>query len=400
MERLIFMATYSIIHNSGALYLNLKGSTSEGAYVHRPVNLYSSSASKDQQWVIDSFSGVQVIKTIHNETFGLNYRPSSSNCDIQVISGNETDAEVLFHAQSDGTYKIELAHHTGLYLTADSFYRGGTVSWKSARTDRSQNWLIRPFANIAPTKHTVTSGTFAGKNLTILTTDASNIRLVNLCQNVNLADSAYYGLNAGFFNSGIPNDPTVLNVAICDGSVVGPSSTDGINNNNCGAGIIFWNGTNFDVRPVTPGDGYFNSTDHDATEFLGRGVGTWAQGGFSMHLGLSDWYAKLTEEQFGIPNTGIWNAADRYRAGIVVNKVQKTVYLVACTTNATFAQFRSAIQAWLGISDGNSLNGTYSGLFLDGGASTQLKGRQPNGADKFAGGSRKLCQIIALRDNT
>ena len=131
------MALYSIIHNSGALYLNLEGSGA--AYVHRPVNLYSSTASVDQQWVIDSFSGTQVIRSQNNTAYGLNYRPSTSKCDIQIVSGNETDAEVVFRAQSDGTHKIELAHHAGLYLTADGTNRTSTVSWKSARSDRSQN---------------------------------------------------------------------------------------------------------------------------------------------------------------------------------------------------------------------------------------------------------------------
>ena len=391
------MALYSIIHNSGALYLNLEGSGA--AYVHRPVNLYSSTASVDQQWVIDSFSGTQVIRSQNNTAYGLNYRPSTSKCDIQIVSGKETDAEVVFRAQSDGTHKIELAHHAGLYLTADGTNRTSTVSWKSARSDRSQNWLIWPYANRKPTKHNVFSYEYAGRTLTVFETHATNLKLLNLEGKSNIIDSPYYGANAGYFTGAAQaSEPNVLNVAICDGQPVGPKSNDGLGGRWIGGGIIAWNGSNFDVRPVNPGDSYFYG--NQATEFLNLGYGTWAQGGYSMYLGLSNWFELMVKENNNIDDDYTFHSS-RPRTGFVINRNLNKVYMVTCKVNSTFAEFRTSILAWLGISDGNTLNSVYSGLFLDGGGSTSLKARQNDGVDKLIPtDGRNLYQILALRDNT
>lgn len=389
------MAIYSLISNSSALYLNLKGSGA--AYAHRDVNLYNSTASVDQQWVIDSFSGVQVIRSQNNTIYGLNYRPSSGECDIQVIRGNETDAEVIFHSQSDGTYKIELAHHAGLYLTANSLRRLATISWETEQSNRNQNWLIYPYADIGPTKQSVFSGTYAGKNLTILSTDASNIKLLNLQGQMNLQTSPYYGLNGGFWST----NTNTLNIAICDGAVVGPGENDGLQNNWCGSGVIYWDGSDFIVKPITPGSTAYADDPSLSKEFLDGGEGTWAQGGFSMLLGLSNWREMAREEQAGDNNpNGVWNI-EAMRSAMVIDKVQKKVYLIDCTSTATFTQVRAAIQAWLGITDGNELNSRYSGLLLDGSGSSQLKARQEDGVDKMClGDGRALHQIIALRNNT
>lgn len=145
------MAIYSIIHNSGSMYLNLQGSGA--ATAHRNVNIYSSTASTDQKWSIASLTGTQIIYSQNNTAYGLNYYRTNANCDIQIVSGNEVDAQVNFHPQSDGTYKIELAHHAGLFLTADSENLNGNVSWKSAKSGNSQKWVIRLVSVISPSKH-------------------------------------------------------------------------------------------------------------------------------------------------------------------------------------------------------------------------------------------------------
>lgn len=243
------MAIYSIIHNSGSIYLNLQGTGA--ATAHRNVN---TTASNDQKWSIASLSGTQIIYSQNNTAYGLNYYRTNANCDIQIVSENEVDARVNFRLQSDGTYKIELAHHAGLFLTADSDNLNGNVSWKSARSVNSQKWVIKLVSSISPSKHTYSSGTYASKSLKIIETPASNIKLINLLQQVNLKTAPCYGINGGWFNTG--TDTAALNIAISDGKVVGPDSDDGLTNHFLGSGVIFWNGSSFSIRPTTPGTTY------------------------------------------------------------------------------------------------------------------------------------------------
>ena len=50
------------------------------------------------------------------------------------------------------------------------------------------------------------------------------------------------------------------------------------------------------------------------------------------------------------------------------------VYLIATAKNVNYVEFRSAIQSYLGLKDSAATNDpAWKGLFLDGGASTQLR---------------------------
>ena len=85
-------------------------------------------------------------------------------------------------------------------------------------------------------------------------TNASNIMLRNLKCEHNLFDRIYFGINGGFFSwTKNGNRYRVLNLAKCDGAVVGPNSDDGISNGWLGGGVIYWDGkylkTKVDYRP-------------------------------------------------------------------------------------------------------------------------------------------------------
>ena len=119
-----------------------------------------------------------------------------------------------------------------------------------------------------------------------------------------------------------------------------------------------------------------------------------------MYLGLSNWFELMVKENNNIDDDYTFHSS-RPRTGFVINRNLNKVYMVTCKVNSTFAEFRTSILAWLGISDGNTLNSVYSGLFLDGGGSTSLKARQNDGVDKLIPtDGRNLYQILALRDNT
>lgn len=118
-----------------------------------------------------------------------------------------------------------------------------------------------------------------------------------------------------------------------------------------------------------------------------------------MYLGLSNWYEKLKAENWG--NKPAYFNSNSVRTGLVVNTSTKKVYLINCSTSATFKTFHDAILARFGTQDGSTLNSIYKGIFLDGGGSSQLKARQSTGIEiNVTGDSRKLCQIITLRDNS
>lgn len=124
-------------------------------------------------------------------------------------------------------------------------------------------------------KHTYHTGSHSGKILHVLSTPASNIRLYNLGGRSCLRNSAYYGINGGWFSN------RALNLALNDGKIIGPGTMEGAANNWCGDAIS-WNGSN--LKAYTP---IQDMASLDADVCNGT-PGTWAQGGFSMFLGNSN----------------------------------------------------------------------------------------------------------------
>ena len=80
-------------------------------------------------------------------------------------------------------------------------------------------------------------------------------------------------------------------------------------------------------------------------------------------------------------------------SAIVVNLDTNKVYLIATSKEVNYVEFRSAIQSYLGLKDSAATNDpAWKGLFLDGGASTQLRCAE---AEITTG--RVLCQVIVLK---
>lgn len=91
--------------------------------------------------------------------------------------------------------------------------------------------------------HTYHNGTYSGINLHVLTTNASNIQLVNLNEKSSLKGSSYYGINGGFFVMG---ENLLISLALNNGYQVGPGE-QGTDNKWNGGGAIAWNGYAFEV---------------------------------------------------------------------------------------------------------------------------------------------------------
>ena len=124
--------------------LNIYGDNLTYLNNHQNVTLWSDSGSNEQKWLISSIGDNVYIRSIIDETFGLNvYRVGSPfNCDVYPVSGNETDAAVDFISTSGG-YRIKL-HNYNLYLTASSTANGANVYWDSYSSSSYQVWSLTP----------------------------------------------------------------------------------------------------------------------------------------------------------------------------------------------------------------------------------------------------------------
>ena len=124
----------------GGYYLNRWGS---GAVTnHQNVTLYTKTPDPDQQWKLNAVSGGYQILSMLNNAYGLNiYPPSSNNCDLYPVAGNEDDAKVVLLAvnASQNTYRIKLANYN-YYLTAASNSSGANVYWAASSSSAAQQW--------------------------------------------------------------------------------------------------------------------------------------------------------------------------------------------------------------------------------------------------------------------
>ena len=199
--------------------------------------------------------------------------------------------------------------------------------------------------------YTYHKATENGMTLHIIETDASNIRPVQLLKTSNLKGSNEYGINGGWYTSTKPDDNNcnILNIA---GSYMG-----------------YMEATNYEDLPGVKG----NSR-------------AWAQGGVAMSLGNQNWVS--------VVNKAVdVNSDHEGLSAIVVNLDTNKVYLIATAKNVNYVEFRSAIQSYLGLKDSAATNDpAWKGLFLDGGASTQLRCAE---AEITTG--RLLCQVIVLK---
>ena len=223
-----------------------------------------------------------------------------------------------------------------------------------------------------------------GMTLHIIETDASNIRPVQLLKTSNLKGSNEYGINGGWYTSTKPDDNNcnILNIAVSGGRPVG----GGVNNKNeprdgsvstVGKHAIFYTGSYM---------GYMEATNYEDLPGVKGNSRAWAQGGVAMSLGNQNWVS--------VVNKAVdVNSDHEGLSAIVVNLDTNKVYLIATAKNVNYVEFRSAIQSYLGLKDSAATNDpAWKGLFLDGGASTQLRCAE---AEITTG--RLLCQVIVLK---
>jgi hypothetical protein len=211
-----------------------------------------------------------------------------------------------------------------------------------------------------------------------------------------LKTSNFFGINGGFFELG-SNDIKCFNIAVSDGKHLGSEITEipidpkELETTLNGTGL--WNGVGSGVIYYDGHETKYQFTLNAANISGISNPGTWAQGGISMFLGKEDWKGKDDPyNYYGI------DAKASGRTALVTDK-SNNVYLIVTDTHNSMREFRGAIQKYFGISEGNGENAIYTGLFLDGSGSSQLKCIKSEGSVfNVRGDSRKLAQVIYLVD--
>lgn len=173
-----------------------------------------------------------------------------------------------------------------------------------------------------------------------------------------------------------------------NGSNVG-SGIYGGRESTVGNGAIAWNGNTWTLS------NYTNAPSYSSIGFSTQ-ANTWAQGGFHLWLGYTDWRTQFMAQ----PDASTFINGSAYRTAMIANTTTKNVYLIVTLQSVTISAFRSAIQSYLNISDGSQLNSTYNGILLDGGGSSQLRAKDSSGNVVNISQSRPLAQIVVLKDVT
>lgn len=125
-------------HNGTGLYLNVQTSTTISGRTN--VTLYSDTARNDQEWLIDSLSSNQQVRTMNNTNYMLNAARSTWNCDVYL---DNADTKINFQALGNSIYRLQLASEPTRYLTATGTSLGSNVNWQLLSTSSSaQRWLL------------------------------------------------------------------------------------------------------------------------------------------------------------------------------------------------------------------------------------------------------------------
>ena len=360
------MSFYKITNVAAGKCLNIYGNNVSSLSKNQDVVLWTDSGSAEQKWAIDNLGTGVLVKSAVNVSFALNaFRSSATkyNCDVYPWSGNETDAKVNFEAVSGG-YRIKLTNYD-MYLTADGTANGADVYWAAASGSTSQVWACTKVGSLGPQNQTYE----VSNGLHIITTHANNICLLNqrvVSKQQTMKASGYCGINGAWFNFG--TDQAILNIAVQNGKCVGPG-TQGIANEDTGSCIIAWDGSS----------AHFYSGALNATPMLAQGslylkAGTWIQGGIGLWLGYSDWLSMYRAQDSGA-SAYYYDIGGARRTGLIAclsGQNAGTVKLVVSANALTVRAFRTAMQAYLGITDGPQMNGVYQALMLDGGGSSEM----------------------------
>lgn len=380
------MGIYKIEHYTTGLCLSVLEPVNDHVRKHQTVTVMRDVGTRAQRWSIDAISTGVSIRTMLNTTFALSYSASSSDCDLNHVYGNGFDTTVDFESELGNACCIKLTNYS-LYLT----YDGSRVYWAAKTGNDSQKWKFS-FAreNFPPANHSYEYD--SSRNLHVITTAASNIKLINFAPNDSkIEPSGYCGVNGTFFDSGI------VSIAVQDGATV--SNMNRGFWNGTGKGGIGWNGTSVewfqfleDARPkYAAGEAYAMTN-------------TWLQGGIALWLGYSDWRTKYDEQATtpsAVESLYEYVTEPRPRTAMVANLLTNTIELIVCTNNIHLENFRAAIQSRYGISDGAAHSTTYQAILLDGGISTQLVAKDSEtgvAVVAAAANLRAVKQIVSLKN--
>ena len=138
------MATYTISPLS-APTRSLNIASSANIANGTQVNIYATSGSNDQNWVVDSLTSTsrQYIKHFSNQAYALNaYRSGTNwNCTLYKASGNIDGYVILTKvANKTNVYTIRLSEYSNRYLTADGTGNSSKCSWRAATGGTEQQW--------------------------------------------------------------------------------------------------------------------------------------------------------------------------------------------------------------------------------------------------------------------
>ena len=137
------MANYYYIQSYAGTgeFLNLD--TSKAITSRTNVNIWEKSCPIDQIWEIATLGTNQQVKTINNNSFMLNAKTGTWDCDVYT---SNSDTYVNFVKVSTDVYYIQLVSNTSRYLTAAGSASGSEVTWKvMSSTDsgkKAQQWKV------------------------------------------------------------------------------------------------------------------------------------------------------------------------------------------------------------------------------------------------------------------
>lgn len=326
-----------------------------------------------------------LVKSSVNMGFALNaYRFTGTkySCDVFPWSGNETDAKADFETASGGDWSK--LTNCDMYLTADGTANSSDVYWAGSTGSSNQVWICTPVRKSGPRNQRYETS----NGLHIITTHASNIRLSNqrvTSKQQTVKASGYCGINGAWFNSS--TDQAILNVAVQDGKYVGPN-TQG-SENKVGSGIITWDCATLRFYP-----GAFN-----VSPMLYEGVSTssdWCVDS-GLWLGYNDWLTSYKAKDEYYYNAGAVRCTGLIAclSGPNVGKVK----LIVSNGSLTVSNFRTAMQAYLGITDGPQISGEYQAVMLDGGKSSEMVAKNVLGGTVVfpSDQTRGIPEIITLK---
>ena len=196
-----------------------------------------------------------------------------------------------------------------------------------------------------------------------------------------------------WFNSS--TDQTILNIAVQDGKYVGPG-TQGIEN-RVGSSIITWDGVTLRFY-----SGAYNVAPMLSDGSLYLQAGAWIQGGIGLWLGYNDWLTLYKAQDDGSA-ASYYNAGATRRTGVIAclsGPNAGMVKLIVSNGSLTVSNFRAAMQAYLGITDGPQMSYEYQAIMLDGGGSSEMVAKNVlRGTVVFPSDqTRGIPEIITLKD--